>query len=208
MATFSRGYHTEAANTAIVEVIPAAGEGIPTIAGISYTCAATSHNLYIMRAVGQTTTVQGSLSGVSTLVLTQSDPGFATTGAGEQLAANDYLVWADETGVYKHGVVSSISGNTITLGTALASDVLAGTTVWAFHEIARSTHIALKPPASVTTIYNPVMFSAGVPKQVGVNFSRTGVGEPLLVVADNLTNAGSINFISGYYSDSTNTNQG
>jgi hypothetical protein len=208
MATFSRGYHTESAGTAIVEVIPAAGEGIPTVNGISYTCAATAHNLYIMRAVGQTTTVQGALSGATTIVLAKTDPGKATTGADETLAANDYLVWADEVGVYKHGVVSSLSGNTITLGTALASDLNAGTTVWVFHEIARSTHIALKPPASTTTAYNPVMFAAGVPRQYGVNFSRTGVGEPLLVVADNLTNAGSINYISGYYSDPTNTNQG
>lgn len=208
MATFSRGYHTENAGTQIVEVIPAAGEGIPTISGISYTCAATGHNLYIMRAVGQTTTVQGSLSGVSTLVLSKSDPGKATTGADETLAASDYLVWVDETGVYRANTVSSISGNTVTLSSALTADVNAGATVWAFHEIARSVHIALKPPASTTTVYSNVMFAAGVPKQAGVNFSRTGVGEPLLVVSDNLTNAGSINYISGYYSDPTNTNQG
>jgi hypothetical protein len=145
---------------------------------------------------------------VTTIVLSQSDPGVATTGAGEQLAASDHLVWVDEAGVYRSGTVSSISGNTVTLSAALTADVLAGATVWAFHEIARSTHIALKPPASTTTVYNPVTFSAGVPKQVGINYSRTGSGEPLLVVSDNLTNAGSINYIVGYYNDPSNMNMG
>lgn len=203
MAVFYRGYHTESAGTAIVEVIPPAGDGIPQITDLAYTSGGTAHTIYIMRACGQTTTVQGSLTGVSTLTLAKTDPGKATTGADETLAANDYLVWQDETGVYKADTVSSVSGSVVTLSNALASDVLSGAMVWAFMEVGRGTHVQLKPAVSTTTVYRGV-FQAGIPKQSGVNFSRTGTGEPMLIVSSNATAAGSFDYICGNYQPPSN----
>lgn len=208
MAMFFRGYHTESAGTAIVEVIPAAQNGIPFIKTLAYTSGATAHTIYVMKCVGTTTTSQGSLSGVSTLTLNKTDPGKATSGADETLAGSDYLVWVDENGVYKADTVSSVSGAVVTLSNALASDVLSGATVWAFHELARSVHIQLKPAASATTVYQDLDLSAGIPKQTGIQIKRTGVGEPLLVVSNNATNAGSFDYISGYYGPATNTVEG
>lgn len=204
MASFFRGYQTQSAGTVIKEVIPGYNGMIPRIEELSYTCAATAHTIYIMKACGQTTTVQGSLTGATTIVLAKTDPGKATTGADELLASADYLVWFDERGVYKSDTVSSVSGSTVTLSNALATDVLAGATVWAFMEVGRATHIQLKPPASTTTVYSNLKVQAGIPIQTGVNFSRSGSNEPLLIVVDNATNAGSINYISGNYVESTN----
>lgn len=203
MAVFYRGYHTESSGTAIKEVIPAAGDGIPQINRLVYTSAGTAHTIYLMRACGETTTVQGSLTGVSTLTLAKTDPGKATTGADETLASGDYLVWYDENSVYHADTVSSVSGSVVTMTNALTADVLTGAKVWAFMEVGRSIHTQLKPATSTTTEYIG-NFQAGLPKQQGVNISRTGVGEPLLVVVNNITAAGSIDYISGTYASSSN----
>lgn len=203
MAVFYRGYHTESAGTAIVEVIPPSGNGIVQVQRLVYTSAATAHTLYIMRACGQTTTVQGSLSGATTITLAQTDPGKATTGADETLAASDYLVWQSQTGKYFADTVSSVSGSVVTLSNALTADVLAGANVWAFMELGRATHTQLKPAVSTTTEYIGI-FQAGIPIQQGLNFSRSGSGEPLLIISNNITAAGSIDYISGVYVSADN----
>lgn len=204
MASFFRGYHTESAGTAIVEVIPAYQDMIPRIEQMAYTSAATAHTIYIMRACGVTTATQGSLSGATTVTLAKTDPGKATTGADETLAASDYLVWVDENGVFKADTVSSVSGSVVTLSTALGSDVVVGAKFWAFMELGRATHFQLKPAVSTTTRYENINVQAGIPDQQGVNFTRTGSGEPLLVVVNNATAAGSIDYISGNYMPASN----
>jgi len=200
---FSGAQEGVGAGTAITVVIPPINLMIPRINRFCYTAGATEHTATILRPIGRTTTTAASASGVSTLVLDDVSAGKTTANAEEDLAADDYVAWPDQYGVWHTGILASISANTITLTAALTEDVNRGAYVYVLHELGRATHLQVKLPASTRVeIIGPIQ--AGFGTQSGVQTSRTGLGDPLVLSIDNITNAGKLHYVLGNYATSEN----
>ena len=201
---FSRGKHTEAFGTAIVEVVPQYLRKVPRIDGFCYTAAGTAHVATVMRPVGETVTSDASSAGLTTLTLESIQPGKTTAGVDEELAAADWVAWRDEDGCYHAGSIASISGQVITLDVALASDVKAGAKVWGLYEVGRSVHRQYDMPIS-TRVEIPGPIQAGWDEQDGAKSGRrTGAGDVLVLHIDNVTAAGQLEWLNGGYVPSDN----
>ena len=205
MPNWLRETHTESAGTAIVEVIPAIDGMIPRMTNFRYTNGVTAHTVTFMKAIGQTVTTAQSLAAISTLTLADVQPGntVAAQPVGETLAAADYLAWIDEDGVYHVDTVSSISGSVVTMTNAVGTDVPTGAKVWAFYELARATHVQMTLTASVDTDLD-ILIQGGYPRQSGIGSSRSGAGDPLVISINNITNAGTLRYAAGIWTDAAN----
>lgn len=202
MSNFYIGHHTEAVNTAIVEVIPGLAEFKPRIDTLCYKTGTAKHTINVMKAIAATEVYAPSESGTNQLTLKSVDPGETTAGVDETLAANDWIGWICENGMYHVDYITTVSSNVVTLANNLTTDVNAGQTIWTFYEVGRSTHIQLEVPASTTLeIKGPIM--AGFSTQKGQKTSREGSGDPLMVHIDNVTDAGELLWIGGYYGNGT-----
>lgn len=201
---FYNGYESVAFGTAIVVVIPGVREMLTRVTRFMYETGGAIHTATFMRPVGNTTTVTQAQNGDSVLELASVDPGQTTAGVDETLAASDYLAWRDENETIQYGTVSSVSGDAVTLSAALSTDVEANADVWAFYELARTTHTQLKIPASATTTFNgPIQ--AGFSHQTGIETDRNGVYDPLILHIDNITATGKLHYLSAEYVDRTET---
>lgn len=198
MATYVTGKHTETAGTEITEVCPPNGSMIPVLRGFSYTAAGTEHSLFVIGARGYTTTVTFTASGDTTMDLARNDPGQTSAAVDEDLAAGDWVAYETQYGNLEVREISSISASTITLASGVTDDVATGAKVWAFYEDAATNigAIEISCAASTTVTYDNLHVQGGVPHQRGVQNSVTGVGMPLLVVVDNATAAGTLEYAS------------
>ena len=177
---FCRGYHTETAATAITEVIPGNSSSKARVERLVYRVAGTAHTLTLMRPIAVTTTENVAQSGQTTITVEDAQPGKDSSGAAETLAANDWLAWQDENGVWKHDSVSSISGKDVVVSTALSVRIATGTTIYCFYEVGRASHRTFNPGTSVTREYE-TNFQGGISTHVDRHNTRSGVGDPLIL---------------------------
>lgn len=204
MATFFRGYHTELADTPIVERIPRQPFKIPQVDEFRYENDIVEHTAAIMRVVGVTRTSRYTPSGTNDIHVASLDPGKTTTGVDDNIGVGDYFAWEDEFGVLRVDTVSATTAtNAITPDNALPTDIPFGARVYYFHEFNRSTHIQLRLKASATTKMNGPI-TAGFTEQVSAKApARRGVGEPILFVVDNVGNAGKLHYLKVSYVEPT-----
>lgn len=195
------GYHTETAGTEIVEICPPNGRKVPVLRGFSYEAGATEHNLYVMAALGYTTTVTFTAATDTTMDIARNDPGKTIANVDEDLAASDWVVYETQYGNLEARKVSSISGSTLTFASGVTDDVATGAKVWACYEAGRSTNKQFRCAASGSTTFDNLHVQGGIPQQDGVQMGVTGQGMPLLVVVDNATNAGKLDYCSFYWVD-------
>ena len=198
MKIFLRGYHAEAANTPIREIIPAMPGLIPRVDHLVYTAGSSNHTLRIVRPLGFTNTTVSSQVGTQTLYINSRILGQTTAGVDEWVAASDYLIWQDRHGVFQSDTVASVSnGNILTMSNVLPSDVQYAAGVWACYEVARSTHQTLSLPSLTRTTLKNLPLQAGFPTQKGIKTKRLGIGDPMMVYIDNITNAGALHALAG-----------
>lgn len=195
MATYLTGYKTAAAGTEITSVCPPRENMIAVLRGFSYTAAATLHNLYAMKCLGMTTTASFTASGATTMELAKLDVGESSAAEDEDLAASDWVVYQLRHGGYEARKVSSVSGSTLTIS-ATSDDVDNGAKVYAFYEVARTCHKQIRCAASTTRIFDDLQIQGGIPYQDGGEIAVSGIGMPMLVVVDNATNAGFLEYVS------------
>ncbi len=197
-ASIFRDYHTENAGTPICEIMPARAGEIPCIVRLVYEAGSTEHTLTLMKAQGITYVDTMAPQGGSTLELQTVNIAQDINDDDEAIAANDYICWVDEYNCYKFDYVASVSGSTITLNGTLPTDVRKGAAVWSFYEVGRAHHQQLKLAANETTVIEGRM-QGGFSPQYGMQTTRTGIGEPMLLHIDNATNAGKLQYLSGHY---------
>ncbi len=202
MATYTVGYKTATAGTEITAVCPPNGTKIPVLRGMSYTAAATLHNMYVMSPLGKTTTASFTASGATTMELAKLDVGMTTAAVDEDLAASDWVVYRLRHGGVEARKVSSVSGSTITIS-ATSDDVDNGAEVWGCYEAGRSSNKRIRLTASVRTTLDNLHIQGGIPYQDGVETTVPGSGYPLLCVVDNSTNAGFLEYASFTWVDAT-----
>lgn len=195
---YTVGYHTEVADTAIVDLVPPEDEKTIEVSEILYETDANTHNIYIMRAVGDTETIEPASVGASSLTLKSFDPGQTTAGVDEMLAANDWIAWVDEDGAYHCDYIVSRTGSTFTLANAITVDVPVGSKVWAFYEPARSTNLRFRITDNQRVLFTGP-YTAGFTPHVGGETSRSGLEDPVIFYSDNATSAGELYYLRANY---------
>lgn len=195
---------TASAGTAIQALIPPHENRryYTRIMGITYTSGGTAHTLAIMKALGKTSLTAAAASGATSITV-----GSTSFGAGQTLAANDFVVIRLQvaTGyIYQLLAVSGVSDLTLTV-TALATAAPNGAPVWLFGTATESDAgiINLSPPVSATTHYyygEGGVATSGYRVEVGdVVYQRSGRGDPIIVNSNNVTAAGTIQNVSYAY---------
>lgn len=194
---------TANAGTAIVAVVPPRSSAKTVLSVIQYESGSTAHTLQVLRAQGSTTTTASAAANDSTITLDDVSVAKDLNGEdlAENLAASDYLVVEHSDGSYGAYSISSINTTTkvVTLSANLSKAVDSGASVWAMHEISRSTGI---PSISITTKASTIenFPPAGVDGEIGIA-SSTRSNEPLLIYSNNASNAGTLKFAAGCYTD-------
>jgi hypothetical protein len=182
---FHYGVSTATANTAILRLVEPRRNSKARVTSMNYRSGSTAHTLTIMKPVATTTAPAGAAASQADIVLETASP-----VAAEALAASDYLAWENADGGFNYGVVSSVSGNTVTLAASLTVAIPAGALVWAFYEVGRATHQVFSPAASVTTLLADAI--AGVTEPPDFY-------QPLLIHSNNATAQSWLVNVSGYH---------
>ena len=199
MPIFHIDYHTESADTEIIELIPPQAGLVPRITAYSYTSAASEHIVYFMRAIGETTAVGQSLTGQAIIEFADVSIFKDTSGTDEDLNTDDYVCYMTAAGKCEWNKVSSLSGSAVTLANNLAEVVNAGAQIWTFGELARNMHVQHRPPVSATSDHAGLNLQGGVPVQLDQYNVRSGIGDPMLITSNNATAAGVLRHVSGVY---------
>lgn len=188
------GRTTITAGTEITAVCPAVSGMVPVLRRISYDCSTTEHNLYAMGCRGLTTAISSTDAGGTTIELAKIDPGMTTAGEYENLATGDWVVYQTRYGDLEVREISSVSGATITVA-ATTRQVDVGAKVWSFYNDGDGLDIQVPLEASTISNLEP-MVVGHVNRQLGKEHVVSGAGMPMLVVIDNATAAGVLNFAS------------
>ena len=203
MAGFHIGRSTQTADTVITGLIPGKDGGIARITGWSYTCAGTPHTVTFMRPVATTTATAGAAAAQKDVVVASVNSMKDSSGAAENLAAADYVVYQTTGGGYELNTVASFSTLTVTLGTNIAVAIASGSTIWIFGEVGRAVHPTFLTVASINNDLSDARLQAGLPAQADLHNQRSGVGDPLIVHSDNETAAGILRYATGVYAGPT-----
>lgn len=202
--SFSVESKTASADTAIVALVPPKTKAIARITNIVYRQSTTAHTLRVLKPIAQTTIAATAAASQAVITLTSINAGYNTSGAAENLAANDYLAWENDLGYVEFGIISSINTTTkaVTLAASLAVATGAGKRCWLFYEIGRACHWAVTPAASTTNRYESAhgLVDSVLTKQEDAYNYHSGKGRPLLIYSNNATAAGVLELASGYYS--------
>jgi hypothetical protein len=222
-ATWSFGSRTATAGTAFNYVIPPRGSPNSShrlrtvVTTFIYVSGSAQHTLTLLRPFGTTTVNAAAASGQKHVNLV-TDPGAAPKGpdgtlsllAPAGIAGNDWLIFETPGGEYYWDTVNSVSitsvGNpavtttTITMTNNLPTNGLAaGANCWLMKSVASAAgdvytglpYETWLPTVSVTTTFDDI--------ENGI-FSGYAPYQPLMIVSNNLTTAGSALWISGVYS--------
>lgn len=179
------GRKTASAGTAIVLGIPSRKEAFTRLMKLVYTTTGTAHSLACMRVLGRTTTSADAAASQAVINIT-ANPG----PSGNSLAANDYVCFRTDAGLYVFDTVSSISTLAVTLSTNLSLALTAGADVWMF-----GIYTDTDPKTGVA---HPLFSNAATATDRTHNEDLIGVccsheqDEPLLLYSTNGTNAGVI----------------
>ncbi len=193
MPYYTTDYQSENAGTEIVSICPPNGDKVPVLRGFQYRNDSVAHSLYAMSPLGKTTTIEFSASGATTLELARDDPGKATNGTQQTLASNDWIAYRTRSGAVEARKIT-ISGTTVTVA-AIGEDVDVGAEVWAFYGVQDHSSIYLDLPASATTSFDGLHIQGGVPVQRGLDAPVSGSGMPMLVLSNNITTLGEMDYV-------------
>ncbi len=116
------------------------------------------------------------------------------------LAANDFICWMSQYGVFHADSIASISGTTVTMTSNLPTKSEAGAIVYCFGEIARATNETLRFTVSSENDWTDIFLQGGAPGQK-TRHARSGQNDPLLIHIDNATNAGFLHQVVALYAD-------
>jgi hypothetical protein len=222
-----RGYGriTQSAGTAIVRLIEPVLNAFTRLTDLWYTAGATAHTLTILRALNKTT-VPSVTAGGQTSITLAADPGkFNASGfvggtinvADIPIAANHYVVYQCADGTFFADTVSSVSGLTLTMTSNVpAAGIAAGAPFWFFGALTSNNpsdgnpHPQFTLPASGVTKFGGdpgegIAGFVGTLRQpssslFGANWPLTGQFEPMLIVSNNITNAGTLEKVTAIYS--------
>jgi hypothetical protein len=213
--TFHLSSKTESAGTVITALVAPKKRSITRITELLYTSGTTAHTLTILRPVARTTIASAVTASANTITLTSVGVALnPSSGAVENLAANDYIAWEQDDGTFDYDIISAINTTTkvVTLTGTAASAAAAGRYVWQFMEVGRASHVILTPQVALATYYTSFttrfanetagVCTSGIPKDVDpYNYSQSGIQRyaPLLLHSTNATAAGKIVAVNGYY---------
>ncbi len=208
-----RGKSNAAANTVVYTLIPGGstwragslwnGDGrsqcYTGLIMFQATSLSTANSIYVMRAIGRTTTTTTAAADTVAALTLAADP----SPSGNTIAALDQVIYEDTSGVFRQNTVNTSGWNAttkvVTFTANVAGAVTNGTRVWmmgVFTDTDPLTGLAfplLATTANTTTSY-PAVFSGA--------FLQTSayVGEPLVLYNPNSTDATSVNFTQYGYS--------
>jgi hypothetical protein len=191
------------------------GFGVTHISKMCYTTGGTAHQIGIMRPFNYTWTTAAAAVNQTDIVL-YDDPGVYSTNlkypsqsgkpaqvSNNAIAANDYVVYQLVDGTWIVDTVSSVSTLTVTLTTNIPNitggGVAAGAPVYFFGTI--------NDKNPLTGLVNPQNTIAASQTR-DASWSDSGFpvvsalhpGDPLIFYSPNGTNAGTLEFLHGFYS--------
>jgi hypothetical protein len=222
-----RGYGklTQTAGTTIVRLVEPVLNAFTRLTDLWYTAGATAHTLTIMRPLNKTS-VPNTTAGGQTGITLAADPGKFNAGgfvggtinvADIPIAANHYVVYQCADGNFFVDTVAIVSGLNLTMSTNVpASGIAAGAPFWFFGALTSSNpadgnpHPQFTLPASGTTKFGGdsgegIAGFVGTLRQpssnlFGANWPLSGQFEPMLIVSNNITNAGTLEKVTAIYS--------
>ena len=179
------GYHSETTGTAITEEIPCNTDGRMAIIQGSVTPGDSAETLSLMYAEGDGSRNEANAdaaAGQAELVTVDApkDP------AGNAAASGDIIAYQTYDGTWEFNTVSSISGNTITLGTNIAKKVLEGAKVNIIGAQGDGAEFQIAAPASATKEFgdgNIYLVHPYKGEPMYLSLSNSGIGDAQL---DNL----------------------
>lgn len=191
----SNGFHygslTQSAGTKIVRTVPYRKNRIARITTMRYRSGATAHTVTPLVSLGTTTLSAGASAAQADVVLT-ADPAPAAYGPP---ASGDYVTFQKPDGGTFQSTVSAWNAGTKTMtlvDNVPTGGLASGANMW-FHGVAGDqTANQFTAPASVTTSFT---------ESDTVGVAEGGVGEPIVAVSDNATNAGVLEQVSGIYAN-------
>lgn len=190
--TFQWDHHTEAGNTEIVEFAPPMSNKRAKLTSLAYTAAATEHDLKIMKAIHQVTLTAASAQSDTTLDLSEA------TFGGDTLASGDWVILEHGDGTFGAYKASGLATLVLTV-TAISKAANVGAKVWIMGAPGDSYHLTYKGTASTRREFaDPVGGLGESGYDIGTYF-RTGLGDPLMFLSANGTNAGTLNQGAGVY---------
>ncbi len=186
-------HHTETAATAITELIPPRENYRATLVALTYTPAATAHDLVLMKAIAKVSLTAASAASDTTLDLSSA------TFGGDTLASGDYVVLEHGDGTHGLYLGSGLATLVLTVN-AISKAANSGADVWIMGAVTDSTyHQTIKSIASTrTTHYNGEAGLITTGYDIGT-YSRDGYGDPLVIHSANGTNAGTLNHGAARY---------
>ena len=184
-AVGSLGYKTEAADTAIVQNIPArSGERI-SIRAFAFTCGATAGSAYFMSPLGSSTITTAVASGATTGFVATAEP----QTAANPLASCDYIAIQKTNGDWYFGIVATglFTGFSVTAAAGSPGAISAGASIYGFGIATDSGHMRVLLTVSVQTARN---------SEGGGLIYGGGKGEPMVVYhANDAAAAGSQDYV-------------
>ncbi len=191
--SFHIDHHTESSGVAITELIPPKANCKARLLKLVYTPGATVHDIVVMKPLEQVLTTAAAAAAATALVLN------VASFTGQNLASGDYVAVEHSDGTYGLYLVSALATLTITIN-ALTKAVNAGAKVYIFGSPTETYHYTYKTVASTRTEIGVDEAGIGVTGFISDGtYSRTGLGDPLMVYSANGTNAGTLNYGAGVY---------
>ena len=196
--SFSNPSVTATAGTVITSLIQPRANAIAQINELIYESAATAHDLTFMKSLGETTLTADAVLSATTINVAALD-----FGAGQTLAANDYIAIELASGVFQLNVATVVSTLALTV-TALAEAVVSGAKVHLFGVLGDTGHQTMTTKASAVNTMR-VAPPGGVVNSgynfvsSGTRYKDKGFNKPILVFSGNATNAGFIRSLAGTY---------
>lgn len=193
LGTFQWDYHTETAATEIVEFAPPQANKRPKLTTLRYTPAATEHDLKVMKAIHQVTLTAASPISDTTLDLSEA------TFGGDTLASGDWVILEHGDGTFGVYKASGLATLVLTV-TAISKAANVGARVWIMGAPGDSSyHLSYKSGTSAEKNFTDVVGGLGMSGYDIGTYFRTGIGDPLMFLSANGTNAGFLHHGAGVY---------
>jgi hypothetical protein len=185
------GSITATLGTELLRVCPPKAGRFTRVHSTVYDCAGTAHTLTMMVPLDKTQVATDAAAGQAVIKLKAA----VADASGTKIAANDYIVVKDETGIFGVYKVASVSGNSITIsvsigsadGSGFVNKVLADAAVWFYGTAADHSKRAFTMKAStVTTLPDATNGWCTTPSKF----------QPIVIHSDNSTAAGTLVAVS------------
>lgn len=190
--TFQWDHHTETAATEIVEIAIPQANRRAKLTSLAYTAAATEHDLKIMKAIHQVTLTAVSAASDTTLDLSEA------TFGGDTLASGDWVILEHGDGTYGAYKASGLATLVLTVS-AIAKAANIGAKVWIMGAPGDAYHLTYKSGTAARREFSDVFGGLGESGYDIGTFFRSGLGDPLMFLSANGTNAGILNQGAGVY---------